>query len=355
MSTKTRIAVIGLGYWGPNLVRNFDEIEHTELVAIVDRDTTQLEQYKEMYPHVEVFESHKELFDLDLDGVVIATPPHTHYFLAKEFLNAGLNVLVEKPLALNAEDCEDLIKIADANNRVLMVGHILEYHFAILHIKAIIDSGELGTIQYIRAERAGLGRYHHDHNVMWDLAPHDLSVILRLLDAAPTRVSATGASYTLRHLGIEDIVNMHLEFPNNTVADIHLSWLNPEKARGMTIVGSKKMLVFDDIAKEKIKVFDTGADLLDNPNKPGGFEIKYRQLDVRVPELNWTEPLRSECEHFAHCIQDGNDPVSDGLSGLTVVQIMEAADRSLAYGGAPVDIVPSELQVVLVEKKRKSL
>lgn len=355
MNTKTRIAVIGLGYWGPNLVRNFNEIEHTELVAIVDRDTDQLEQYKEMYPHAEVYESHKALFDLNLDGVVIATPPHTHYFLAKEFLNAGLNVLVEKPLALNADDCEDLIRIADANKRVLMVGHILEYHFAILHIKAIIDSGELGKINYINAERAGLGRYHHDHNVMWDLAPHDLSVILRLLGEAPIRVSATGASYTLQHRGIEDLVNMHLVFPNNTVANIRLSWLDPEKARGMTIVGTKKMLVFDDIATEKIKIYDTGADLIDNPEKPGGFEIKYRQLDVRIPELTWTEPLRSECEHFANCIQDDANPVSDGLSGLTVVQIMEAADESLAYGGAPVDIVPTELQAVMVEKKRKSL
>ncbi|MBI1184767.1 gfo/Idh/MocA family oxidoreductase [bacterium] len=335
---KLRIAVIGAGHWGPNLARNFEEMSQTQLVAVVDRKPERTQKIAERYPNVLIFDSYDKLFDLNLDGVVIATPPATHYRIAKECMEHGLHVLVEKPLTLDSADSEKLIQIAEARKLVLMVGHIYEYNAAIHYIKNLIDSGELGDIYYIDAVRASLGLFQPDINVLWDLAPHDFSIILHLLGQFPSAISANGGSYVLNYLGVHDLVYLHLEFPNGTVSNIRVSWLDPDKTRRFTIVGSKKMLVYDDVGLEKIKVFDKGVDIHPDTDNYGNFQAQYRYGDAVTPHINWTEPLRMECEHFAECIAEGKTAVSDGHNGLRVVKLLEAADHSLHNGGNAVKV-----------------
>lgn len=345
MSEKKRVAVIGVGYWGPNLARNFEEMAIANLVAIVDRKPERTQKIQERYPNIQVYENYEDLFDLNLDAVVIATPPATHYAIAKDCLEHGLSVMVEKPLTLKAEDCEDLIRIAEAKNLVLMVGHVYEYNSAIKYIKDLITSGELGDIYYIDAVRASLGLFQSNLNVMWDLAPHDLSIILHLLDQFPETISATGGSYVLNYLDIHDLAYMHLHFPTGTVANIRVSWLDPNKTRRITIVGSKKMLVFDDVALEKIKVFDKGVDIHPDTDNYGNFQAFYRYGDAVNPHIQWQEPLRAECEHFIECIIEGKQPVSDGYDGLNVVKLLEAADESIHNNGQAVPVKLSDLQI----------
>ena len=345
MATKKRIAVIGVGYWGPNLARNFEEMSNVELVAVVDKSPERIQKLTDRFPNIQPFGSYQELFDLNLDAVVIATPPATHHAIAKECLENGLNVLVEKPLALQSDHCEELIQIAESKGLILMVGHVYEFNPGIQYIKGLIDSGELGDIYYIDAVRASLGLFQPDLNVMWDLAPHDLSIVLYLLGQFPESISATGGSYVLNYLGVHDLGYMHLHFPDGAIANIRVSWLDPDKTRRITIVGSKKMLVFDDVGLEKIKVFDKGVDIHPDTDNYGDFQAHYRYGDAVTPHINWYEPLRSECEHFISCIIEGKQPLTDGYDGLRVVKLLEASDEALQNGGKSVDLHFGEKQL----------
>jgi predicted dehydrogenase len=338
MEEKLRIGVIGVGHWGPNLVRNFEAMNQVQLVAVADKNAQRLEKIKQRYPSVQVFESYHQLFNLNLDAVVIVTPPATHYSIAKECLAQGLNVFVEKPLTLDSEDSERLIQLAEARDLVLMVGHIYEYNIAIQYIKDLIDRGELGEIYYIDAVRASLGLFQPNVDVLWDLAPHDFSLVLHLLGHYPSELTANGGAYVLDYLGVHDLVYIHLKFPNGTMANIRVSWLDPNKTRRFTIVGSKKMLVYDDVGLEKVKLFDKGVDIHRDTDNYGNFQAQYRTGDAIIPHFSWEEPLRLECEHFVNCIQNDTQPVSDGRNGWRVVKLLEAADYSLHHHGKPVDL-----------------
>lgn len=320
-------------------------MSQVELTAIVDKNPQRLQKSSERYSGIKVFDSYHQLFDLDLDAVVIATPPATHYAIAKDCIEHGLHVLVEKPLTLNSPDGEDLIQLAASQNVVLMVGHVYEYNPAVRYIKNLIDRGELGDIYYIDSVRASLGLFQPDLNVMWDLAPHDLSIVMHLLGGFPESVSASGGSYVLNNIGIHDLAYMHLNFPNGTIANIRVSWLDPDKTRRITIVGSKKMLIFDDVALEKIKVFDKGVDIHLDTDNYGTFQAFYRYGDATIPHIKWQEPLRTECEHFVECILEGKQPLSDGHNGLRVVKLLEASDRSIQSGGNVVTLGQSHASI----------
>ena len=265
MAQKTRIAVIGSGYWGPNLIRNFIELPESEVVAVADLDQARLDRISQRFPQVGVTtQDYHDLFKLDLDGVVIATPPFTHHRIARECLEHGLHALIEKPIALNSADAYDLKQLADQRGLVLMVGHTFEYNPAVRFLKELIDSGELGEVHYIDAVRVSLGLYQTRANVLWDLAPHDISILRYIMDAEPVTVCAQGTCCVYE--GVEDIVYTMLRFPGNVLAHMRLSWLDPRKTRQITVVGSKKMVIYDDVvALEKIKIYDKGVKAIFGP------------------------------------------------------------------------------------------
>jgi predicted dehydrogenase len=270
--------------------------------------------------------------DPSIDAVAIATPVHAHAPLGQKCLEHNKHVLIEKPLASSSEECLALIQLAEAHQKVLMVGHTFEYAAAVNKARQIIDSGELGEIQYISSVRVNLGLFQPDINVVWDLAPHDITIILYLLKEFPISVNSQGKAHFKQR--IEDVATMTLNFPNGAIAFIHNSWLDPDKIRKTTIVGSKKMLVYDDInPNEKIKIYDKGVEAPPYYDTFAEFHFAYRYGDIYTPRLNEYEPLRVECEHFLECIKTGKPPKSDGYSGLRVVAILEAANRSLRNGG----------------------
>jgi predicted dehydrogenase len=331
--SKTRVGLIGAGYWGPNLARNFVQIEDAEFVAVADLNQKSLDKIKSLYPDVQTTRVYQDLFRMNLDAVVIATPPITHYTFAKECLEHGLHVMVEKPLVLNSRTGEHLIEVARQHNRVLMVGHTFEYNPAVRAIKKFIDSGELGEIYYIDAVRANLGLFQPNVNAMWDLAPHDISIILYLLGQYPESVSCDGGQFVMKKVNVHDVVYMHMHFADGVRANIRVSWLDPNKTRTITVVGSKKMLVYDDVSpSEKIKIYDKGVSEL---HWQDSFNCDYRYGDILTPHIEWKEPLRVECQHFIDCIRTGQQPLSDGESGLRVVRVLEAAEQSLQsrHGG----------------------
>jgi len=328
-----RVGVIGAGYWGPNLIRNFVEIPHAEVVVVADLREERLAYIRDRYPKVKVTENYHELFSMDLNCIVIATPPASHYKIAKECLEKGHHVLVEKPIALKSEHVEELIAISDKNDLILMTGHTFEYNSAVKMLKDIIDSGEIGDVIYTDSARLNLGLFSPDLNVLWDLAPHDLSIVLFLLGQEPLSASAIGNSSVIK--GIHDVVYLNLEFPNNVLSHIHVSWLDPCKVRRVTIVGTKKMVVFNDVeAVEKIRIYDKGVDLPVYTDTFADFQLNYRYGDISIPNIKFSEPLRTECLHFLDCIENHNTPVSCGRKGLEVIKILEAAQRALEIGGS---------------------
>lgn len=337
-NTKTRIGVIGCGYWGPNLIRNFIEIPESELVAIADLDQAQLNRMTTRFPQIQIAtRNFRDLFEMQLDAVIIATPPQTHFALAKECLEHELSVLIEKPITLDSDTAAQLIMIAEAYEQILMVGHTFEYNTAVLALKQMIDSGELGEIYYIDAVRASLGLFQTHANVLWDLAPHDLSILRYLLGTDPINVSAKGASCT--KTGLEDIAYATLTFPNDVLAHIRASWLDPSKTRRITVVGSKKMVVYDDIEPlEKLKIYNKGVQAIRRTETYGEFQFAYHYGDVIAPYIRFEEPLRVQCQHFLSCVVKREQPQSDGKSGLRVVQILEAMQESLGQNGTSVDI-----------------
>ena len=333
-----KLAVIGCGYWGPNLIRNFVQSNKVEQLTCCDMDTKKLERMKTLYPSVEVLSDYKALLDRpDLDAVAIATPVKTHHPIAKEFLSRGKHVFIEKPLTHSYETALELNKLADEKNRVLMVGHTFEYTAAVNKVKCIVENGELGRVLYISSIRVNLGLFQPDINVVWDLAPHDISIILYLLGETPVSVNSQGKAHF--QPDIEDVATTTLNFKNGVIAFIHNSWLDPNKIRKTTIVGTKKMLVYDDIeSQEKIKIYDKGVDVPPYYDTYADFQLSYRYGDIYSPRIQDYEPLKKECDHFLGCIQKGMCPLSDGYSGLRVVSILEAASKSLKLSGRAVPL-----------------
>lgn len=333
-----RVGVIGCGYWGPNLVRNFVEIPTSTVVAVADLNQKRLNHIQGCYPQIAVTKDYRDLFRLGLDATVIATPPATHFRLARDALLHGLHVLVEKPLTLAGRDAQELIDLAKEHDCILMVGHTFVYNPAVRALKQIINSGEIGNIYYVDAVRASLGLFQPDLNVLWDLAPHDISILLYILGREPIGISARGI--TCVQDGIEDVAYMTLVFPNNVLAHVHLSWLDPCKVRRITVVGSRKMVVYDDVeGLEKVKIYDKGVERPPYTDTFGDFQFAYRYGDITIPNIRFTEPLRLECEHFLECILTHKRPQTDGYDGLRVVKIIEAAQESLRNSGSQEQII----------------
>jgi predicted dehydrogenase len=335
---QTRIGLIGYGYWGPNLSRNFHELPSSDLVVIADMKEERLKQAQSKYPNLLVTNDYRELFNMDLDAVVVSTPPVTHYAITKDCLEHNLNVLVEKPMTLKSTDAQELIKLAAAKDLTLMVGHTFEYNSAVHALKKYIDSGDLGEIYYIDAARLNLGLFQRELNVLWDLAPHDISILLYLLGENPISVSAQGIPCVYQN--VYDVAFLNLVFPRNVTAHVHVSWLDPCKVRRITVVGSKKMVVFNDIENEqKLKVYDKGVDAPEYPNGFGEFQYNYRSGDITIPRIAFSEPLRQECQHFIDCIVNHTEPTSSGYDGYRVIKILETAERSLCNGQGREEII----------------
>ena len=335
-----KTGVVGCGYWGPNLIRNFKHTTECDMVICCDMQEDRLERIRSLFPDVATTRTHEELLNSDLDAVAIATPVWTHYPLAKAFLEAGKHVFVEKPLTRSSVECEELIDLAQRKGLVLMVGHTFEYTAAVNKIKDIVASGELGDILYINSTRVNLGLFQQDINVIWDLAPHDISIINYVLEQEPVSVNAQGVSHFKE--GIEDVAMTSLNFDGGTIAFIRNSWIDPNKVRSMIFVGSKKMLVYDDTSpNEKIKIYDKGVDKPSYYDNFGEFQFSYRYGDIYIPRIQEYEALNRECGHFIECIREGKTPRSDGFSGLRVIRVIEAANRSLREQGRAVAIETS--------------
>ena len=325
------LAAVGLGYWGPNLARNLDELEGAELTWICDRDEARLERYGSRFPEARKTTSYEDLLaDSDLDAVAIATPVVTHFELAREALLAGKHVFVEKPLALSSALGEQLVALAEERALVLMPGHLLLYHPGVAKLKGLVDSEELGRLLYVYGNRQNLGQIRKDENALWSLGAHDLSVILHLAGEDPATCEAHGESYM--RPGVEDVVFAFLRFPSGLAAHLHLSWLDPHKERRFTVVGSQRMATFDDMDLErKVTVYDKGFD------QPAGSYGEYitRAGDIYSPRISNAEPLRLEVEHFVQCVRDGTPPRSDGASGLRVVPVLVQWQMALARTRRP--------------------
>ncbi|MGC1679710.1 MAG: Gfo/Idh/MocA family oxidoreductase [Candidatus Binataceae bacterium] len=337
------IAVVGLGYWGPNWIRNLSQLRCASRIVACDMDADRRGRVAALFPSVETSESFDSIVeDRDIDGVVVATPVSTHYPLARRLLEAGKSVLVEKPLAMSRAEGEDLVRVARRNGSVLMVGHTFEYSAPVLKLAELISSGELGEIFYISSVRANLGLFQHDVNVAWDLATHDISIILMLMGRIPEAVSCQGRSHYRGN--VEDVAMLELHFPGNVIAFIHVSWLDPNKIRRTTIVGSRKMLVYDDTDPQgKIRIYDKGVSVQRYYDTYADFQFAYRYGDICIPRIEETEPLRSECEHFVDCIRTSATPRTDGLSGIRVVSVLEAANESLRNGGGLIPVSRPEV------------
>jgi predicted dehydrogenase len=330
MSAEVTVAVAGMGYWGPNLARNMDALPDARLTWICDQSQERLEAAAGRFPNARATTSFDELSaDEQLQAVVIATPVPTHAALARRCLEAGKHVLVEKPLAQSTAEADEVVAAAREHGRTLMVGHLLEYHPGLERLRELVDSGELGTVHYIYGNRLNLGKLRADENVLWSLGAHDVSVVLRLAGEEPLECHAFGESYMRE--GVEDVVFCYLRFPSGLAAHLHLSWLDPHKERRFTVVGSRRMATFDDMAVErKLTVYDKGFEQ-DYSNYG---EYIARSGDVWNPAVPNDEPLRLECQHFVESVRDGAKPRSDGDSGRRVVRVLEELQRSLVGGAA---------------------
>lgn len=329
-----RVAVVGCGYWGPNLIRNFYENDQTELAAVCDLDPKRLAKIGKRYPNTLLTTSFQDLLDSpDIDAIAIATPVHTHYPLARQALQAGKHVLVEKPMAMNSAECMELIALAQEQQKVLMVDHTFVYHGAVQRIKQELNSGALGELLYFDSVRVNLGLFQSDINVIWDLAPHDLSIMDYLIGKTPLSIHATGACHAGNKL--EDIAYITVTFEGNLIAHFHVSWLSPVKVRQILVGGTQKMIVYDDLEPmEKIRIYDKGITVEQPKSEEERYTnlVNYRIGDMMAPVLDLTEALKHETAHFADCVLNGKRPITDGEAGLRVVQILEAANESIRTG-----------------------
>ncbi|MEQ1851775.1 MAG: Gfo/Idh/MocA family oxidoreductase, partial [Chthoniobacteraceae bacterium] len=337
MKKPVSVGVVGCGYWGPNLVRNFRSLPNCHVKALCDASQSRLNHMRSLYSDVEGHTDFKHLLNgIDLDAVVVAAPVRYHYSLAKAALLAGKHTLIEKPMASSSAECEELIDIAERNGLVLMVGHTFLYSAAVRKIAQIIAAGDIGDIRYINSRRLNLGLFQKDINVAWDLAPHDISIILHILGEFPTTVNCQGNAHVTP--GIEDVTNMSLTFRNQRFATIQSSWLEPRKVREMTIVGTRRMIVYDDLQpSEKIRVYDVRVERPPHYDTFAEFHYSYHYGDSYIPYIMQEEPLKSECSHFVDCIQNGTMPLTSGHKGADLVRILEASSASLAQNGAPIE------------------
>lgn len=320
--TEVRFGIIGWGYWGPKIARNLDGLPHVSVAMVADTDRKRLASITVKQPWIKTTTSVDELMQSDVDAVVIATPVRTHYHLAKEALLHGKHVLVEKPLTTNVEEAEELVALAKSLKRILMVGHTFEYSPAVNALRELVQNGDLGKIYCVEAERVNLGLFRHDTNVIWDLAPHDVSILLYLFGKTPERVKVQAHAHL--QTNIADIAHLDLEFTDGMTAHIHVSWLHPCKIRRVTVIGDMRMVVYDDTnPAEMIKVYNKGADVHADP------VVSYRHGAITIPHIDWIEPLRLECEDFVNAIRQGTQPRASGEVGLTVVRVLAAAQEAL--------------------------
>jgi len=339
----TVLGMIGAGRWGSNWIKTLAGLTDVELRWVCDVSPASLEQVRTRFPNVRTSTDLNDLLDdSDVEGVVIASIAPTHYDVARRAVLAGKHVMVEKPMTLTSRDAVELTRLAQEKGRVLMVGHLLEYHPIVRRIKGMIDSGELGEVLYLYSERLNLGTIRADENAWWSLAPHDISVACRLFGAAPTSVQCRGVSIV--HSGIADVVWGTLAFSGGRVAHVHVSWLDPHKTRRLTVVGSRKCAVFDDTAEHKFVIHDKGFQRALNP--AGGPDlISLRQGPTLMPPVDGSEPLTLEARHFVDCIRKRQRPVSDGAAGTMVVSVLESGQHSLDRGGEVVAVPPADIEL----------
>ena len=329
------VGIIGYGYWGPNLVRNFNETKGISVCQVSDLEEKKLQLVRKRYPRIDITtESDEIIYNKSIDAVVIATQVSTHYELALKSLNAGKHVLIEKPMADSSKKCEELIKLANNKNLLLMVDHTFAYTSAVRKIKEMITRGELGRILYYDSVRVNLGLFQHDVNVIWDLAVHDLSILEYLFNKQPLSISATGISHVRDQL--ENVAYITLFFENSLIAHIHVNWMSPVKIRRTLLGGDKKMIVYDDLdPAEKVKIYDKGIHTFENDESIYNMKVGYRMGDMWAPNLDNTEALFRLTNHFRDCIHGKDEPVTNSLSGLRVVRMMEAATISMGNNGKP--------------------
>jgi predicted dehydrogenase len=338
MKDAIAVGVVGCGYWGPNLLRNFKVLPNCRVEAVCDASEDRLRHMRMLHPDVEGTRDFEcFLKNAQLEAVVVATPVKHHYPLAKASLLAGKHTLIEKPMAASSAECEELIQIARSNGLVLMVGHTFLYSTPVQKIAEIVRAGDIGEIRYINSRRLNLGLFQKDINVAWDLAPHDISIILHVLDEQPLTVNCQGNAHVTP--GVEDVTNISLSFRHKRFATIQSSWLEPRKVREMTIVGTRRMIVYDDLqTHEKIRIYDVRVERPPHYDTFADFHYSYHYGDSYIPHIQHEEPLRAECQHFLDCIETGAKPLTSGDEGLELVRILEAASTSLKDGGAPVSL-----------------
>ncbi|HEX2746627.1 MAG TPA: Gfo/Idh/MocA family oxidoreductase, partial [Verrucomicrobiales bacterium] len=319
MSETINVGVVGCGYWGPNLIRNFRSLPNCNLKAMCDLNEDRLRHLKALYPEVACLTDFRQMLDeMDLHAVVIAAPVKYHYSLAKAALLAGKHTMIEKPMASSVAECEELVEIAERMGLALMVGHTFLYSAPVRKIVEIIRKGDIGEIRSITARRLNLGLYQKDINVTWDLAPHDISIILHILGELPHTVNCQGNAHVTPD--IEDVTSLSLSFPNNRFATVQSSWLEPRKVREMTIVGSRRMIVYDDLkTQEAIRIYDVRVERPPHYDTFGEFQYAYHYGDSYIPYIRQEEPLKAECQHFLDCIASGKTPLTDGRAGLELV------------------------------------
>jgi predicted dehydrogenase len=336
-----RLSIIGFGYWGPNLVRCFDGAPECQVAAVCDQDSVRLDRVRRLFPKVKAISNYEEAMNPNMvDAVAIATPTKTHYALAKMSLERGLHTFVEKPLATSTGECQDLINVANAHRCLLFVGHVFLYSAPVAKLRQLVHGGELGEICYISSTRLNLGPIRKDVNALWDLAPHDVSIMLDLMGTTPRGVSCSGLTYLSDD--VHDVCSLAIDFDDHRMGLVHVSWLDPHKKRVMTVVGNRKMAVYDDLEPlEKIKVYDHRVEHPPYTESFEEFQYSYHYGDTYCPRLEQVEPLKAECRTFMQCILNGEPPKTDGHNGLAVVQVIEAADQSLRNGQGRVTIGPS--------------
>lgn len=341
MPKQINVGVVGCGYWGPNLVRNLRSLPDCGVRVICDLSEQRLKHLKSLYPEVRGETDFAHMLNGDgLDAVVIATAVHLHYPMARASLLAGKHTFIEKPMASSVRECEELIALARDKGLVLMIGHTFLYSQAVRKIKDIVVRGDIGELRYVSARRLNLGLFQKDINVTWDLAPHDLSILLYIMEESPVSINCRGSAHVTP--GVEDVTSLYLTFPRNRSALVHSSWLDPRKIREMTIVGSRRMILYDDVAlQEKIRVFDARVEPPPHYDTFAEFQYAYHNGDMYAPYLKQEEPLKTECQHFLDCIRGGKTPLSDGAQGLALVGILEAASLSLKQNGSPVHLGPA--------------
>lgn len=332
------VGIIGLGYWGPNYLRVFSQLDGCRLAAAADKDPKRVAQASKNYPSLRFFPDFRQMLAEEaLDAAVIATPTTTHFAFAKEVLSKGCHVLLEKPLAMTSKECRNLSDLARKNKKILMVGHTFLYNQAVHWMREYIGGGKTGKIYYVHAQRTNLGPIRHDVNALYDLAPHDISMILYLMGKEPVKVSAHGSAFLNRKR--EDVSYIHLQFRDGSMGNIHVSWLEPRKVRQLTVIGSKKMVIFDDVnITEPVRIFDKGVTVTKEYNTFGEFQMILRDGDIVIPKINLSEPLKAQCQAFLSAVESGKKPLSDGRFGTQVVRVLEAAEKSLKTGGKPVSL-----------------